>query len=228
MQLRAGGVRLGVRPADDRVRDFGRQSLLELGASLVAADDDDAGPAESPVPVLDLLDHRLVVVVLQLLDVPLVPRLRPPALVVAAGCVLRAVRDLLEPAAAKLEHTSLLAADRSDDHAVPASEQRHERRDQEVVRDARGVGHRGREREHAPDVVRPGREHGQPAGAVPVELAVEVLVEPLEVFLQPALDLVREIGARRAVRLRRDVEERTDARRDSAGSSETTLGSRST
>ena len=87
VQLRPGGVRLGVRPADDRVRDLGRQCVLELRARLVAADDDDARPTEPAEAVLDLLDDRLVMVVLQLLDMPLVPRLRPPALIVAAGCV---------------------------------------------------------------------------------------------------------------------------------------------
>ena len=117
----------------------------------------------------------------------------------AAGSVLGAVRDLLKPAAAKLEDASLLASDSGDDHTVPATEQRHERRDQEVVRDSCGVRNRRRQRQDTPDVVRPSRKHGQPAGAVPVERAVEVLDQPLEVFLQSGLDLVREVGAGRAV-----------------------------
>ena len=117
----------------------------------------------------------------------------------SAGSVLGAIRDLLKPAAAKLEHASLLASDSGDDDTVPATEQRHERRDQEIVRDSCGVRNRRRQRQDTPDVVRPGREHGQPAGAVPVEPAVEVLSQPLEVFLQSGLDLVREVRAGRAV-----------------------------
>ena len=108
-------------------------------------------------------------------------------------------------------------SDDGDEGAVPAPEQRHERREQEVVGDARRVGHGRRQREDAPDVVQPGREHGEPVGAVPVELAVEEPLEPLEVGLQPAAHLVREIGPRRAVRLRREVEQRVHARRRVAG-----------
>ena len=103
-----------------------------------------------------------------------------------------------------------------DDDAVPASEQRNERRDQKVVGDPRGVGNRGRQRQHAPDVVRPRGEHGQPRAPSRSNAPSKYCVEPLEVFLQPALDLVREIGARRTVRLRREVEERMYARRDRA------------
>ena len=47
-------------------------------------------------------------------------------------------------------------------------------REQEVVGDADRVGDRRRQREHAPDVVEPGREDREPVRAVAVELAVEV------------------------------------------------------
>ena len=96
---------------------------------------------------------------------------------------------------------------------MTAPEQRNERRKQEVVGDARRIGHGRRQRQHAPDVVQPGGEHGEAVSAVPVELAVEELPEPLEVGLQPAADLVGQVGPRRAVRLRREVEQRMNPRR---------------
>ena len=60
---------------------------------------------------------------------------------------------------------------------------------------------------------RPVREDGEAVRAVPVELAVEEPLEPLEVGLQPGANLVGEIGPRRAVRLRRLVEQRVHPRR---------------
>ena len=92
--------------------------------------------------VLDLVDDRLVVVVLQLLDVPLVPRLRPPALIVPARLCPRCGRRSPGAGHREARSTPLLAAHDGDDHAVPASEQRHERREQKVVRDPDVVGHR--------------------------------------------------------------------------------------
>ena len=210
-------MRLGGRPADHRIGHVRRERLRELGPRLLAADDDDARPAEPAEPGLELLGDRPVVLVREVLDVPLEPGLRPAALVVPARRVLRPVGDRLQAAVPERQHASLLAADDGDERAVSAPEQRHERRQQEVVGDARRVGHRRRQREHAPDVVRPGREHREPVRAVPVELAVEELLEPLEVGLQPAAHLVGEVGPRRAVRLRRQVEQRMDPRRRVAG-----------
>ena len=54
------------------------------------------------------------------LDVPLVARLRPAALVVAAGHVLALVRDLDRAAAAQPEDLAALAPDGRDERAVRA------------------------------------------------------------------------------------------------------------
>jgi hypothetical protein len=54
-------------------------------------------------------------------------------------------------------------------------------------------------------------------GSVSVEPTVEELIEPLEVCLQPAPDLVGEVGSRRAMRLRRGIEQRMHTRRRVAG-----------
>ena len=187
-------MRLGGRPADHRFCDLGRQGLRELGARLLAADDDDARPAEPAETRLQLVGDGPVVLLGQVLDMALKPALRPPALIVPAGRLLGPVRNRLQPAPPERQHAALLAADDGDERTVAAAEQRHERREQEVVGDARRVRHRRRQREDAPDVVRTRREDREAVRAVPVELAVEELLQPLEIRLQTAADLVGRSG----------------------------------
>ena len=210
-ELRVGCVRVGARPADHGVLELGREDVGELGPRLVARDDDDARSAEPPEEPFELVGDGLVMLEVEIADVPLVAGLRPAALVVPALRLLGPVGDLLEAPAAEREHAALLAADDGDDRSVPASDQRHERAEQEVVRHAGRVGDLPGQREHAPDVVEAGREHGKPVRAVTVELLVEVLPEPIEVRLQSGLDLVREIGTGCTVRLRSRVEHGVDA-----------------
>jgi hypothetical protein len=128
--------------------------------------------------------------------VALVARLRPTALVVLARRLLGAVRDLRELAATQREHASLLAADDGDDRTVAATDQRHERAEQEVIGDASRVCDLPGKREHTPDVVRACSEDREAMRAVPVELLAEVAAEPVEVGLQPRFGLVRKIGPR--------------------------------
>ena len=120
----------------------------------------------------------------ELLDVPLVARLRPAALVVPPGRVLGAVDDLLELSGAQPEQLTALAPDDRDDRAVPAPDERHERREVELAPDAHLVGDRLGQREHAPDVVEAGDEDREPLGPVARELVLEVVGDPLEVGLQ--------------------------------------------
>ena len=120
----------------------------------------------------------------ELLDVALVARLRPAALVVAARLVLGAVDDLLEPPGAQPEDLAALAADER--------RRSRRRRGRRAARAARG-GSRGRRatssgtepatRQRPEEVA--GREDGQPAGAFTAELVVEELADPREVPLQP-------------------------------------------
>src|SRR4029078_4868573 len=91
-----GRVGLGRRPADDRLAGLVREHVLELGAGLFGGDDDQARPAQPAHAPLDVLGDLLQVVVDELLDVPLVARLRPAALVVAARRVVGLLDDLLE------------------------------------------------------------------------------------------------------------------------------------
>ena len=96
---------------------------------------------------------------------------------------------------------------------LPPSDQRDERAEQEIVGDAGRVGDLPRQREHAPDVVETGCEDREAVSAVAIELLVEVLPEPLEIRFEPGLDLVREIGPRRTVRLCRRIEHGVDTHR---------------
>src|SRR5207244_4308946 len=82
-QLSRSGVRLGRRPADDRLLHVVRELLLELGPCLLACDDDHARPSQLPELPLEGRRDVLEVVLNKLLDVSLVPRLRPAALIVA-------------------------------------------------------------------------------------------------------------------------------------------------
>jgi hypothetical protein len=153
-------------------------------------------PAET---ALELFRHGLVVLVRDVFDMALEPRLRPPALIVAARSILRPVGDLGEPASLKSEQASGLAVDDDHERAFATADERDERCEQEVVGDADRVRHPHRQRERAPDVVEPRGEDGEAVRAVPVEVGVEVSLEPLEVRLQTLANLVRKVTPRGAV-----------------------------
>ena len=102
--------------------------------------------------------------------------------------------DLLEPPGAKTVQLSLLAPDDRDDRPVPPAHERHERREVEVAADLRAVPDGLRQRERPPEVVEPGREDREPLGAVPVEVVVEPVPDPLEVGLQGRALLVGQVG----------------------------------
>src|SRR5436305_8868925 len=75
-------------------------------------------------------------------DMPLIARLRPAALVVAAGRLVELVDQLLEPAGAQDVDGSPLTADDRDQRSVAAADERDERREVELPADGDLVGHR--------------------------------------------------------------------------------------
>ena len=119
-----------------------------------------------------------------LVDMALVARLRPAALVVPPRHVLRLVCDLEEPAAAESEHLAALATDGGDEQAVAPPHEPGERREVELARNLHVVLDRLGERQRAPEVVEPGREDADAPRAVAVEAVVEPCGDALEICLQ--------------------------------------------
>ena len=129
----------------------------------------------------------------ELLDVPLVARLRPAALVVPAGLLLEVVADLLQPPCLQPVQVSLLAPDDGDDRPVRARDDGNERREEEVPADLEAVGHGLGQGDRRPEVVEARGEDRRRLRAVTVEVVVEPARDPLEVRLQAAALLVRQI-----------------------------------
>jgi hypothetical protein len=120
----------------------------------------------------------------KLVDVALVARLGPAALVVPARNVVRLFSDLDEPAVAQAEDPATLASDDRDECPV-AADVRGKRSERELDADPSLALQRLGERHRAPKVVERGGEDGNAPGASP---AVEAVVEPaayaLEISLQ--------------------------------------------
>jgi hypothetical protein len=131
---------------------------------------------------------------------------------VLAGNLVAAIRDLVEAARAKAVQVAALAPYERHQRALPAADERHERREMEVSADPHAVGHRLDERARPPHVVEPRGEHREPVGAVAVEIVLEEGANPREVVLQADPLVVRETAA---IRLRPPlalVEQRAEAR----------------
>src|SRR5262245_59102634 len=184
--LAGGRVRLGVRPADDRLAGLVRQLRLELTSHLLGRDDDHVQPASAAKRAIDLVADGLQVVKDNVLDVPLVAGLRPAALVVLSGNLLRLVRDLLQASVAQLVDKAALPRDDRDECAVPLAELPDEGREPQLRADLPAVG--GREQRHdAEEIVRPRREDGEGPSAVAVELVLSPVLDPSEVGLEGEL-----------------------------------------
>src|SRR5262249_17080208 len=123
--------------------------------------------AQAPDAPLDRLRDLAQMLEDELLDVPLVPRLRPAALVVPPGNVVGLVGDLDESAVAQPVDLPALAADVRDERPV-AADMRGERCEVELAPDTGGVADRGRQRQRAPEVVGTGGEDRDAAGALAV------------------------------------------------------------
>src|SRR5580765_832250 len=186
-------VGLRARPPDDGLPRLLRQDVLELRPRLLGGDDDQARPAQPAQALVDVLGDLLQVVVDELLDVPLVARLRPAALVVAARRLVVLVDDLLESAGAQAVEVAALAADEDDERSLPAPHQGDERLEVEAAADLDRVRDAGAQRQRHPEVVERRAEDRQSERAVAVELLLEVIPQALDVLAQPLLALVRQL-----------------------------------
>ncbi len=118
------------------------------------------------------------------LDVALVARLRPTALVVLTGHVLGLVGDLLEvPPVEPVEHPALARHDRHE-RAFPAAELPRERRDPELRADLPAVDDGRRERHDPEEAVARRREHRKRPSPVAVEIVLPPRLEALQVRLE--------------------------------------------
>ena len=177
-------MRLGRGPADEPAFDLSRQHLLEVGAHVLRTHEHDVRALEPSEAGVERVRDPAPVPFDDLVDVALVARLRPAALVVSPGHVLGLVCDLEEPPAAQAEHLAALAADRCDEDPVAAPDEPGERRKVELARDLHVVLHRLGKRQRAPEVVEPCREDADPPGAVAIEPVVEPGRDPIDVRLQ--------------------------------------------
>ncbi len=166
-QLRRRRVALARGRPDEAVARLGRELVDERRPRLVRPDDDDMPGETAANVVVEILGDRAQMLSRELVDVPLVARLRPAALVVPSRLLLGQVGQRLEPPARQLEEEAALAVDHGDDRALAAPDERHERRDREVRPDADDVvRHALAERVRAPEPVEPGREERDALHAV--------------------------------------------------------------
>ena len=187
-------MRLGRRPADHSISHLVRQEILELGVGLLGGDDDDLRSAQAAQVAIELVRDVTEVLGHELLDVPLEACLRPAALVVPARGLLGLVGDLHELRVLQPEQLPTLATDDRDDRPVSAPEQRHQGSEIELARDPGLVRDRVGKWQRTPGVVEAGEEDGDALSAVPGELVLEVIGDPLEVGFQPDALLVREVA----------------------------------
>ena len=97
------------RPADHRLPHVVRKCLFELRPRVLGADDDDPRELAFAALTLEVLGDVPQVPLGELVDVALVARLRPAALVVAAGRLVVLVDQLLEAGGAEAEDLPALA-----------------------------------------------------------------------------------------------------------------------
>src|SRR3954452_16122403 len=214
-QLACARVRLGRRPADDGAADIVRERVLERRSRLLRGDDHDRGSTPATDLPLELLGDAPEVVFDQLLDVPLVARLRPAALIVPPRLLVELLVNLLEPAVREPVDVAAFTTDVRDEHALTAGNGRDERREVEGLADLDDVRDALAERPRLPDAVQPGGEDGEPVGPLAAELRVEEGAQPFEVGAEPLLLVVAQLPA--PDRLLDGVQMRVDTRVDGGG-----------
>src|ERR671937_2242917 len=187
------GMCLGRRPADDRLLPLVRELLLQLRARLVRGDHDHAGTTEAPYLAIEPVGDIAQVLLDELLDVPLVARLRPAALVVTARLLLEMLLELLQPTGPQTVQIAALAPDEGDDRAFATPHEGHERREVERPPDLDRVPHRLAQGQVVPDVVETGAKDRVAARALAAELLREEPAEPLDIPPQPFPLLVRQL-----------------------------------
>ncbi len=117
-------------------------------------------------------------------DVALVVRLRPAALIVASRLLLGVVGERGEPPALQEIQLPLLPADQRHERTLPATHERHERREVEGPADLDFVGDGVRQCERRPEVVETGAEDGDAVRSVAIQLLGQIVRDALEVGLQ--------------------------------------------
>src|SRR5436189_2740954 len=157
-QLRRRRMRLRAHRADDRVARFLRQLFHELAPRVLGAHEHDLRRMQTPATPVELLRDPLQVFLDELLDVPLVARLRPPALVMPAVLLIELICDRLETSGEQSIQLALLAADDGDDRPVHPRDEGNERSEIELTSRANAVGDRLGKGERVPVVVERGRE----------------------------------------------------------------------
>ena len=185
-------MRLGRDPPDERPACLRREQVFEAGSRLLRPGEHDANVTEPSDAAIERIGDVPKVPVDDRLDVALVARLRPAALVVPAGDVRRLVRERDEPASAEPVDVAALASDVRNDRTVPTSDEANERRQVELLRDPGLVLHRPRQRKRQKEVVQLRREHGNAADALAAELAAEPALDPLEIPRESLPLVVRE------------------------------------
>jgi len=212
-ELRRLGMRFRMCPADDRGLGFLGEQIVELGASLLGGEDDDLGMMKPPNEPIEPVRNLTQVLLDELLDVALVARLRPAALIVLPRLVLRVILDLLESAGMQAVELAALSSDDDHQRAFPPTDEGNKRREIELAPHLGVVRDRLGQREWPPDVVEASAEDRQTVRAVARELALVVLADPIEVSLEADALVMSELPAVRSVSPPRLVEKRVETGR---------------
>ena len=165
------------------------------------ADDHHLQATRSARLLVDLMADRLQVLLHEVLDVPLVARLRPATLAVLPRRLLALVDDLDEPAAGgAVDAASLPREDGDEAPVVP--ELPRERRDREFAPDPHEIAHGLGQRQRPELPVGGRREHRHALRAVALELVVPPGPDARQVVAQsqPAVPR-RAVGIRRLLEL---------------------------
>ena len=206
-------MRLGGRPADERLARLLRERVDELRPDLLGPDDDDRCGVLAHPPV-QLLRDLLHVLLRHLVEAALVARLRPAALVAAAhpALVVGEVGDLNECAVVETVDVAALAVEHRDEGPVPLADERDERREHQLLVEARLVHDRLHQRQRAEEPVEAAGEQRHTPGPGAVELGVEPGANPLEIGLRTLPRLPRQLVAPRLELALDVVEERVHPR----------------
>jgi hypothetical protein len=129
----------------------------------------------------------------ELVDMTLVVRLRPAALIVPPRHVRVAqVGDLLDRAVLDPVQRATPPVDDRDERRLPERHRCDERYEVELIVDVRRVADRRRQRQDLPQATCRRGEERQSADALTIELAVHEAVDPLHVGVETGAILVRE------------------------------------
>src|SRR5205807_8841621 len=135
----------------DTVERLPREHRFEVGANLLAADEHDPYAVHPPHAAIERVGDAAQVAVDDRLDVPLVPPLRPAALVVTPRHVVALVGELDQAPGFEPEQPAALPTDDGDDCALPTADERNQRREVELRADLDHVDDRPRGRQRGPE-----------------------------------------------------------------------------